>query len=472
MAVRFYNTLTRRKEEFKEIEPGKVRFYSCGPTVHDFAHIGNFKTFVVFDLIKRYLTYRDYQVHHVMNITDVEDKIIRKVRDEGTTLEALTEKYTDVFFEDMAILNILPADGYPKATEHITDIVEMIHRMIEDGHAYVREGSVYFSIRSFPTYGELARVDVEGMQVGARGVDADEYDKENVRDFALWKAWKEEDGDVFWETDLGKGRPGWHMECSCMSIKYLGETIDLHAGAVDLIFPHHQNEIAQSEAVTGKRFVNYWLHGAHINVDDAKMSKSVGNFLTVRDIARTPDDARAFRYLVVSSHYRTAFNFKQEVLDAAKRTMRRLSNFRRRLEEVETPEGGEDPAPLVDEARERFIEHMDDDLNSPRAMAAVFDMVNAVEGLLGEAKVDRRGADLVDGFMEEIDRVLGIFFTLPEEEQAEALPEELQALVAEREAARKEKDWARADGIRDRFLKLGYALEDTPEGTVWKRVQA
>ena len=257
-----------------------------------------------------------------------------------------------------------------------------------------------------------------------------------------------------------------------MSIKYLGETIDLHAGAVDLIFPHHQNEIAQSEAVTGKRFVNYWLHGAHINVDDAKMSKSVGNFLTVRDIARTPDDARAFRYLVVSSHYRTAFNFKQEVLDAAKRTMRRLSNFRRRLEEVEAPEGGEDPAPLVDEARERFIEHMDDDLNSPRAMAAVFDMVNAVEGLLGEAKVDRRGADLVDGFMEEIDRVLGIFFTLPEEEQAEALPEELQALVAEREAARKEKDWARADGIRDRFLKLGYALEDTPEGTVWKRVQA
>ena len=472
MAVRFYNTLTRRKEEFKEIEPGKVRFYSCGPTVHDVAHIGNFKTFIVFDLIKRYLTYRGYQVHHVMNITDVEDNIIRKVRDEGTALETLTEKYTEVFFEDMATLNILPADAYPKATEHITDIVEMIHRMIEDGHAYVREGSVYFSIRSFPTYGELAQLDVEGMQVGASGVDADDYDKEHVRDFAVWKAWKEEDGDVFWKTDLGRGRPGWHMECSCMSIKYLGETIDIHAGAVDLIFPHHQNEIAQSEAVTGKRFVNYWLHGAHINVDDAKMSKSVGNFLTVQDIAQTPDDARAFRYLVVSSHYRTAFNFTKEVLDAAKRTMRRLSNFRRRLEEVEAPKGGEDPAPLVDKAREGFIEYMDDDLNSPRVMAAVFDMVNAVEGLLGEEKVDRRGADLVDGFMEEIDRVLGIFFTLPEEEKEEALPEELQALVAEREAARKEKDWARADEIRDHFLKLGYALEDTPEGTVWKRVQA
>ena len=469
MPIHFYNTLTRRKEEFKEIEPGKVRFYSCGPTVHDFAHIGNLKTFVVFDLIKRYLTYRGYQVDHVMNITDVEDKIIRKVNEKGLPLEELTGQYTEAFFEDMETLNILPADRYPRATEHVSEMVEMIHRLVEDGYAYERDGSVYFSIQRFPAYGELAGLDMEGMQAGASGVDTDEYDKEDARDFVLWKAWKEEDGNVFWKSDLGKGRPGWHLECSCMAIKYLGETIDIHAGAIDLIFPHHQNEIAQSEAVTGVRFVNTWMHGAHINVDDEKMSKSLGNFLTVQDIVKSPDDARAFRYLVVSSHYRTAFNFSTEVLDGAKRTMRHLNNFRTRLKEVEGLEGGEDLADLVEKAQKEFVRHMDDDLNSPRAMAAVFDMVNGVEGLLGRDGVDRKGADLVDAFMEEVDQILGIFYTLPEDEQEETLPEELQALVAEREEARSARNWGRADELRDRFQELGYILEDTPEGTVWKK---
>lgn len=470
MPIHFYNTLTRLKEAFQEIEPGKVRFYSCGPTVHDFAHIGNMKTFVVFDLIKRYLTYRGYQVDHVMNITDVEDKIIRKVNEAGLPLEQLTGQYMQAFFEDMETLNILPADRYPRATEHVSEMVEMIHRLMEDGYAYERDGSVYFSIQKFPAYGELAGLDMKGMQAGASVVDTDEYDKEDVRDFVLWKAWKEEDGNVFWKSDLGKGRPGWHLECSCMAIKYLGETIDIHAGAVDLIFPHHQNEIAQSEAVTGVRFVNTWMHGAHINVDDEKMSKSLGNFLTVRDIVTSPDDARAFRYLVVSSHYRTAFNFSTEVLDGAKRTMRHLNHFRTRLKEVEGPEGGEDLADLVEKAREEFARHMDDDLNSPRAMAAVFDMVNGVEGLLSRGGVDRKGADRVDAFLEEIDRVLGIFYTLPEDEKEEALTEELQALVTEREEARSARNWARADEIRDRFQELGYILEDTPEGTVWKKV--
>ncbi len=469
MAICFYNSLTREKEEFREIEPGKVTFYSCGPTVHDYSHIGNFKTFVVFDLIKRYLTYRGYQVCHVMNITDVDDNIIGKVRDEKTTLKELTDRYTAAFFEDMATLNLLPADHYPRATDHISEMVEMIARMIEDDHAYVHDGSVYFSIRSFPSYGELAQLDVSGLQAGASGVDTDKYDKKDARDFVLWKAWKSEDGDVFWKTDLGTGRPGWHMECSCMSIKYLGETIDIHAGAVDLIFPHHQNEIAQSEAVTGRRFVNYWLHGAHINVDDEKMSKSLGNFLTVRDIVNTPNDARAFRYLVVSNHYRTAFNFSREVLDAARSTMRRLDNFRRRLSNITQTDGGEEPASLLETARERFIRHMDDDLNTPRAMSAVFEMVNAVEDLLGEGRVDRVGADRIGGFLDEIDQVLGVFYKPSEDEQEEELPDDLQALIGERDQARQERNWARADEIRDRFTELGYTLEDTPEGTVWKR---
>ena len=469
MAIRLFNSLTREKEDFKEIEPGKVTFYSCGPTVHDYSHIGNFKTFVVFDLIKRYLEYRGYQVCHVMNITDVDDNIIGKVREEKTTLKALTERFTAAFFEDMETLNVRPADHYPRATDHIPDMVEMIARMIEDGHAYVHDGSVYFSIRSFPSYGELARLDVSGLQAGASGVDTDKYDKDDARDFVLWKKWKPEDGDVFWKTDLGTGRPGWHMECSCMSIRYLGETIDIHAGAVDLIFPHHQNEIAQSEAVTGKRFVNYWLHGAHINVDDEKMSKSLGNFLTVRDIVNTPDDARAFRYLVVSNHYRTAFNFSAEVLDAARNTMRRLDNFRRRLSEVTRKCGGEDVTSQVDAAREGFVGFMDDDLNTPRAMSAVFEMVNGVEDLLRAGRMDRDGAGLIDGFLDEIDQVLGVFDGAADDAREEELPGDLAVLIAERDQAREERNWARADEIRDRFTEMGYTLEDTPEGTIWKR---
>jgi cysteinyl-tRNA synthetase len=468
MGIQFYNTLSRTKEPFKEIDEGKVTFYSCGPTVHDYAHIGNFKTFIVYDLIKRYLIYREYQVSHVMNITDVEDKIIRKLSEQGQDLAAFTSRYSEIFFQEMALLNILPADQYPKATDHVSEMVEMIHRMVEDGFAYKRDGSVYFSISKFPSYGELARLDFAGMQEGASGTDLDEYEKEDARDFVLWKAWKEEDGEVFWESDFGKGRPGWHMECSCMAMKYLGETVDIHAGAVDLIFPHHQNEIAQSEALTGKKFVNYWLHGAHINVDDTKMSKSLGNFLTISDVAKTPDDARAFRYLVISSHYRTAFNFSKEALDGARNTMRHLNNFKRRLSEVEVKDGGADLGALVTAARDGFVTHMDDDLNSPRAMASVFDMVSAVEGLLGEHNVDRAGAEQVEDFLNEIDQVLGIFYGVPGEEEASSLTDELQALVEERQTARKEKNWARADEIRDLFLERGFVLEDTPDGTVWK----
>ena len=469
MAIHFYNTLTRKKEAFKEIEPGKVRFYSCGPTVHNFAHIGNFRTFLVFDLIKRYLTYRGFSVQHIMNITDVEDKIIRGVREGEESLESLTGRYSEAFLEDMEALNIMPADHYPKATEHIPEMVEMVQSLIEDGYAYVRDRSVYFSIDRFPKYGELARLDVEGMKVGASGVDADEYDKENVRDFALWKGYHEDDGDVFWETDLGKGRPGWHLECSCMSIKYLGETIDIHAGGEDLIFPHHQNEIAQSEAYTGKEFANYWLHSAFMNINNQKMSKSLGNFLTLRDIVNSPDDARAFRYLVVSSHYRTSFSYSDDVLEGAKSTLRHLSNFRTRLENVDASDEGTDVGSIVDAARQEFIDHMDDDLNSPRAMASIFGLVDQVEGLLSKEELGRSGADLVEGLLQEVDQVLGVFYVLPEDDAEQNLDEDLQAKIDEREEARASKNWQRADEIRDELLELGYVLEDTADGTVWKR---
>lgn len=469
MAIYFYNTLTRCKEKFESIEPRKVRFYSCGPTVHDYAHIGNLKTFVVFDLIKRYLIYRGYQVDHIMNITDVEDKIIKKVKKNDLALEELTEQYSKAFFEDLKSLNILPATQYPKATDHVFEIVQMVNILIEKGYAYERDGSFYFSIRKSPSYGELAGLDLKGIQTATSGMDTDEYDKEDARDFVLWKAWKEEDGDVFWESDLGKGRPGWHMECSCMAIKYLGETIDIHAGAVDLIFPHHQNEIAQSEAVTGVRFVNTWIHGAHINVADEKMSKSLGNFLTLRDILTSSCDAQAFRYLVVSSHYRTAFNFSREVLEGAKRTMRHLKNFRMRLKEVETAYGTNDVLELVVEARKKFVHHMNDDLNSPRAIAAVFELVNGVEGFISRDEIDTRGAEIVDLFMEEVDQVLGVFYTLSGDEREEILNSELKFLLAEREKARSLHKWEQADEIRDRFQELGYRLEDTPEGTIWKK---
>ena len=469
MAIQFYNTLTRTKETFKPIRPGEVTFYSCGPTVYDYSHIGNFRAFLTADLVKRYLKYRGFQVKHVMNITDVDDKTIRNSRSEGVSLEELTRRYTDAFFKDLKRLNIQPADEYPKATEHIQEMVEMVTGLIEDGYAYRRDGSVYFSIQKFQTYGELANLDVKNLKMGASGVDADEYDKEDARDFVVWKGWWEEDGEVFWETDLGKGRPGWHLECSCMSMKYLGETIDIHAGGEDLVFPHHQNEIAQSEAATGNKFANTWLHNAYMKIEEQKMSKSRGNFLRLQDVAKAPDDVRALRYLIVASHYRMPLNFTMETLQSAKGALRRLSNFRSRLAEIELEEGGTDPSAFVETAKTEFVRHMDDDLNSPRAVAALFDLVNEVEPLLNEGKLDRSVACQVDALIEEVDQVLGVFYRLPEDEEEVEIPPELQVLAEERDEARKTKDWAKADEIRDQIEEMGYALADSAEGTVIRK---
>ena len=381
--MRFYNTATRALEPFEPADPDRVRIYSCGPTVYDYAHIGNFRQFVMADLLKRYLRYRGFGVYHVMNITDVEDRIIARVRAEGKSIGDLTGKYTELFFEDVKRLNVVPADVYPRATDHVQEMIQLIQALTAKGLAYESNGSVYFRIGAFPDYGKFARLDLSGLRQGAR-VDSDEYDKDNARDFVLWKAWVDEDGSVAWESPFGRGRPGWHLECSCMSMKYLGESFDIHTGGIDLIFPHHQNEIAQSEGATGKPLASYWLHNEFLTVDHKKMSKSLGNFYRLQDIADGADRVKAYRYLLISNHYGTRMNFTLEALNASASAHRRLTNLRTRLANVGEGETGNTFEPEVTAAREEFVRHMDDDLNTPRALASVFGLVNAAEKSLSE----------------------------------------------------------------------------------------
>ncbi len=465
--LRLFNTLTRTKEEFKPIRDDHVGLYSCGPTVYNHAHIGNLSTFVGVDLFKRYLQYRGYKVHHVMNLTDVDDKTIRASRQEGVPLGELTKRYTDGFMSDLERLNIRHADRYTAATEHIEEMIELIEALVEKGFAYESNGSLYYKIAAFEDYGKLARLDVVGMQDDVR-VDNDEYAKETARDFALWKAWTEEDGDVFWESPWGNGRPGWHVECSAMSMKYLGETFDVHTGAVDLIFPHHQNEIAQSEAATGKRFVNYWLHREFLNVGGSKMAKSTGNIATLSEIGKTPADIKAFRYLVVATHYRTGLNFTEAVLDAAKNTLRHLANVLDRLQAVDGTEHSVSVAESIERTRIQFIEHMDDDLNAARAVADMFELVHEAEDWLMEEALNQATAKALYDFFQELNQVLGIFYTLPEEDGQDALPDETMELIRQREEARRNRDWNSADQLRDELLKQGVVVKDTPNGTEWE----
>ncbi len=469
---RLYNTLSRQKEEFHPIEPGTVRMYSCGPTVYDYAHIGNFRAFVIADLLKRYLRYLGYDVYHVMNITDVEDKIIRRLQEEPGSLLDLTRKYERIFLDELALLNVEPADLYPRATEHVEEMIELIERLIERGLAYERDGSVYFSISRFPSYGELARLDKSGMQDGI-SIDSDEYDKENARDFVLWKARRDEDGDVWWHARFGDGRPGWHLECSCMSMKYLGESFDIHTGGVDLIFPHHQNEIAQSEGATGQPFVRHWVHNEFLNIDDAKMSKSKGNFYRLRQIAETGDDLRAYRYLIVINHYRHRMNFTFDLLAAAKSNLDRFARLRNRLQEMAVD--GEPVAEWnerLESATADFRAHMDDDLNTPGAIADVFGIVNAAEAALRVGDLSGGSARAVIGFLDDVDRALGIFYETEMDEveggdRPDKLPGELQAKLTARDEARANKNWGEADRLRDELLDSGVVIRDSPDGSEW-----
>ncbi|NIO36687.1 cysteine--tRNA ligase [Candidatus Bathyarchaeota archaeon] len=465
--LRFYNTMTRKKEVFKPIEEGRVGMYSCGLTVYDYAHIGNLRAYVFVDLLRRWLEYRGFEVEHVMNITDVDDKTIRGMYREGVSLEQYTRKYTEAFFEDLQALNIKKAKVIPRATEHIQEMVRLVEALMEEGYGYRGEdGSIYYDISKFKDYGKLSKVKVKELKAGAR-VKVDEYGKEQASDFALWKAWDTSDADVFWKTKLGKGRPGWHIECSSMSMKYLGETLDIHTGGVDNIFPHHENEIAQSEAATGKKFVNYWLHNEHLLIEGERMGKSLGNFYTLRDLLRMGHDPSAIRYLLLSAHYRTQLNFTFDGLKAAKRALTRLFDFLERLENIKKEEDGEEIRGLLETSRKDFEDAMDNDLDISKALAAVFNLVKDVNILIDERKLDRVGAEQVKNLIVEFDRVLGVLDSFWR--QKEELSKEVEELIKKREKARKAKDWETADAIRGKLQKMGILLEDTPEGVKWKK---
>lgn len=470
--MKLYNTLTRSVEEFAPLLDGRVGIYSCGPTVYDYAHIGNLSSFLRGDLLRRWLEYNRFAVTHVMNLTDVDDKTIRRSRKEGVSLKELTDRYTVAFFADLQKLGIKPASVYPCATEHIPEMVALIQKLLGNGHAYRKDDSIYYRIASFPDYGKLACLDSSGMRVGASGVDADEYPKDNVRDFVLWKAHKpDEDGQVFWDTAIGRGRPGWHIECSAMSMKYLGPTFDLHTGGVDLIFPHHQNEIAQSEGATGQRFVNYWVHFEHLLFGSGKMSKSAGTVRHLADIAPTPLGAAAFRYLVLSSHYRTKLNFTQQGLDAARSTIVRLAKLWAELLATQR-EGENQVEELADEARAHYINALDNDLNTPQALAAVFELVNAAEKMLGSGELSRRSAVTILEFLYDVDQLFGVLkaaATRPQQKTPCELTADQQELVAARDKARAAKDWQEADRIRGELLLQGIRLTDTPTETKWEK---
>ena len=466
--MRFYNTLTRKKEEFKPLEKGVVRIYTCGPTVYDYAHIGNFRTYVFQDLLRRWLEYRGYKVIQVMNITDVDDKTIRGARREGISLKEYTERYIKAFFEDIKTLNIEKAEYYPKATEHIKEMVELIKKLLEKGYAYKAEdGSTYYDISKFKEYGKLSKIKIEELKPGAR-VKADQYAKEEARDFALWKAWDEEDGDVYWETELGKGRPGWHIECSAMALKYLGETIDIHSGGVDLIFPHHENEIAQSEAVTGKPFARFWLHSEHLMVEGRKMAKSLGNFYTLRDLLKMGYSPKAIRFLLLSTHYRQQLNFTFEALKAAEKTIERLQIFMERLKEANGTGCGKQIEKLIEKVKDEFETALDDDLDINTALASLFEFIREVNKLIDENKLSKQEARMVRELMLKFDKVLGV---IGEEEKEEELPKEIMELIRKREEARKRKEWEIADQIREKLREMGIIIEDTPTGTKWRRVK-
>ena len=460
--MQVYNTLTNRKEEFVPIEPGKVRMYVCGPTVYNFFHIGNARPFVVFDTLRRYFKFRGYEVKFVQNFTDVDDKIINRAKEEGITAPEVSEKYIKEYFNDAEALNVLKADVHPKVSEHIPEIIEFVQTLIDKGYAYEADGDVYYSTRKFPEYGKLSGQNIDDLESGAR-IAIGEV-KEDPLDFALWKARKEE-SEIAWESPWGMGRPGWHIECSTMAKKHLGETIDIHGGGQDLTFPHHENEIAQSEACNGVPFAHYWMHNGYINVDGKKMSKSLNNFFTVRDI-RENYSGDVIRFFLLSGHYRSPINFSDVLMEQSKQGYERIATAIETLEFLKT--NGSDEA-MADEAakiasldkhRDKFIEVMDDDLNTADGIAAIFELVSEIN-LDVKDGASKSFAEEALKRIKELTEVLGLFGG---EDEEEGLGDDIQALIDERQAARKEKNWARADEIRDQLAAMGITLKDTPQG--------
>ncbi len=464
--IHFFNTLTRKKERFTPLEKGKVKMYTCGPTVYDYAHIGNFRAFIFEDLTRRWLEYRGFKVTQIMNLTDVDDRTIAASKKQGVPLNEHTAQYIKAFFEDLDTLSIQRATSYPRATEHVPEMVALIKTLIEKDYAYRGEdGSIYYNISRFKDYGQLSKFKVEELKTGAR-VKVDEYEKAEARDFALWKAWDEADGDVFWEIEVGKGRPGWHIECSAMSMKYLGETLDIHTGGVDNLFPHHENEIAQSEAATGKKFVNYWMHCEHLLVEGKRMGKRFGNYYTVRDLVqKMGHDWKAVRYLLLSTHYRQQFNFTFEGLQAAKSAVERIVNFMRRLMDADGKGSNGEAKRLMERVQKDFCAAMDDDLNIGTALAALFDFIRDINILVDGNLLSKEEAKQIYDLMVGCDKVLGVIGEIKLEEK---LPREAEELIRKREEARKAKDWKAADQIRERLKAMGIVIEDTAQGLKWR----
>jgi len=460
--IRFHNTLSGRVEDFRPITPGQVKLYTCGPTVYDFSHIGNYRAYIFEDMLKRFLQMSGLRVTHIMNITDVDDKTIRGAKARGVSLREYTEVYIQSFFDDIRALNILPADHYPRATDHIPEMVRLVRGLLDKGFAYEKDGSVYFSIAKFPAYGRLSKIDLAGLSPGQR-TEADEYEKENVHDFALWKKAKE--GEPAWEVELGPGRPGWHIECSAMSLKYLGQTFDLHCGGVDNIFPHHENEIAQSESYTGTTFVRYWIHCHHLIVDGQKMSKSKGNFFILKDLLAQGLDPLDLRFLLLATHYRKTLNYTSETLAQAQAARQRLRDFLYELDHRTFPEGetGEVGA-LADDTRAKFLEGLSDDLNISTAMTALFEFVRKVNIRIAGDTLRHGDAVRARGLLVELDSVLGVLPRAAED----ALPAHWLQKIQEREKARREKNYALADKLRAELLEAGILLEDSKEGVRWK----
>ena len=465
--LKFFNTLSGQLEEFHPLREDEVRLYICGPTVWDYAHIGNFRTMAAFgDVLRRYLKYKGFRVTHVMNITDIEDRIIKFSREQGKTIDEYTSKFTEAFLEDFDALGAERPEVTPRATRHIKEMVDIIKRLEAGGHAYKSDGSYYYRIGSFPEYGKLSKINFAGNRLGgSERVDTDKYEKEDARDFALWKA-REEPDEPAWETEIGAGRPGWHIECSAMSMKYLGETFDIHAGGIDLVFPHHENEIAQSEGATGKKFARYWLHAEHLKVEGESMSKTRGNYFTFRDLRDKGFDPVAIRYLLLSVPYRKQLNFTFEGLRGAEKTVESLRDFLARLRTARA-DAGSNPElrSIAARALEEFEAGMDDDLNTSVALAAVHDLKREVNTAIDNHALRADDQRDILALIARFNSVLNVFG----DGQEELLDAEIQTLIDERQQARHRRDFARADEIRDQLAARGITLEDTRDGVRWKR---
>ncbi|MDK2799335.1 MAG: cysteinyl-tRNA synthetase [Clostridiales bacterium] len=467
--MKLYNTLTRQKEEFKPLDPNEVKMYSCGPTVYNYFHIGNARPFIIFDTLRRYLEYKGYKVNFVQNFTDIDDKMINKANEEGITVKALGEKFIEEYFKDAKGLGIKEATVHPKATENINAIIDLIKKLEDKGFAYNIDGDVYFNTKKFKEYGKLSHQPLEELEAGAR-INVNEK-KQDPMDFALWK--KQKPGEPAWESPWGMGRPGWHIECSAMANKYLGKTIDIHSGGQDLIFPHHENEIAQSEAANDAPFARYWLHNGYINVDNQKMSKSLNNFFTVRDVAKEYD-YEVIRFFMLSAHYRNPINFSKDLMEQAKNGLDRmytclnnLEFFKQNAQDSAMNEQEVTLANKLNQYKQKFIAAMDDDLNTADAIAALFDMVREVNAnITATSNSSITIIEFASNLIKELGNVLGIL----QKSQQDALDEEIEELIAKRQQARKEKNWAVADSIRDQLKEMGIVLEDTPQGVKWRKI--